>query len=97
MTSHLRHNDITDEFKKEESAMATTASASALSDLHVVLLAGGGGSKLYPLTEGTPKPLLGVANRPLLSYQLELLERLGVRSATVVTVAGYHSHWTLSR
>lgn len=44
----------------------------------VVLLAGGTGSRMYPLTTKQPKFLLPVANRPLISYQLELLEKAGI-------------------
>ena len=50
----------------------------SIMELQAVLLAGGSGSKMYPLTESeVPKALLPIANRPLLSYQLELLERAG--------------------
>ncbi len=37
----------------------------------VVLMAGGLGSRLHPLTEDTPKPLLPVGNKPLLETILE--------------------------
>lgn len=46
-------------------------------EFQVVLLAGGTGSRMYPLTEGIAKGLLPVANRPLISYQLELLVKVG--------------------
>ncbi|KAL4427461.1 hypothetical protein ABPG77_000750 [Micractinium sp. CCAP 211/92] len=50
-----------------------------------VLLAGGGGSRLYPLNaSGTPKVLLPVANRPLLSFPLRMLEESGVADVFVV-------------
>ena len=42
-----------------------------------MLLAGGRGQRLYPLTETHAKPLLAVANRPLLGVQLEFLEEAG--------------------
>lgn len=52
-----------------------------------VILAGGYGSRLGVLVEegSGPKALLPVANRPLLSYQLDLLEKAGFLSATVLT------------
>ncbi|NLO74073.1 MAG: NDP-sugar synthase [candidate division WS1 bacterium] len=43
-----------------------------------VILAGGLGTRLRPLTWHLPKGLLPVANRPLLSYELEWLARAGV-------------------
>ena len=41
----------------------------------VVLASVSDGDGLYPLTEAIPPALLPVANRPLLSFQLEMLER----------------------
>jgi mannose-1-phosphate guanylyltransferase/phosphomannomutase len=48
-------------------------------------MAGGEGSRLRPLTANMPKPLLPVANRPVLEHVLRLLRRHGV-TETVVTV-----------
>ncbi|CAA7621671.1 nucleotidyltransferase family protein [Magnetospirillum sp. UT-4] len=48
-------------------------------DNWVVLMAGGLGMRLRPLTEDTPKPLLKVGNRPLLEIALEELVRQGFR------------------
>mmetsp|Transcript_50593 Transcript_50593/g.81785 ORF Transcript_50593/g.81785 Transcript_50593/m.81785 type:complete len:437 (+) Transcript_50593:3-1313(+) len=45
----------------------------------------GSGTRLYPLLESTPKGLLSVAGRPLIAYQLALLERSGFKEAIVVT------------
>ena len=53
--------------------------------IQAVLLAGGGGSRLYPLNAaGTPKVLLPVANRPLLTFPLRMLEESGVADVLVV-------------
>jgi NDP-sugar pyrophosphorylase family protein len=49
----------------------------SLSEFQVVILAGGFGKHLNPLVEETPKQLLPVCNRPLLSYQLEMIENAG--------------------
>ena len=46
-----------------------------------VVLVGGEGTRLQPLTYGTPKALLPVVNRPLVSFELEWLARWGVRQA----------------
>lgn len=45
--------------------------------LQAVVLACGDGRRLYPLTQDCPAPLLPVLNKPLLHYQLELLEKAG--------------------
>jgi NDP-sugar pyrophosphorylase family protein len=44
-----------------------------------VILAGGEGTRLRPLTLSTPKPVVPVVDRPLLQHQLDLLARVGVR------------------
>jgi mannose-1-phosphate guanylyltransferase / phosphomannomutase len=41
-------------------------------------MAGGEGSRLRPLTSNLPKPMLPVANRPLMEHILELLRRNGI-------------------
>ncbi|MDQ1696987.1 MAG: mannose-phosphate guanylyltransferase / phosphomannomutase, partial [Frankiaceae bacterium] len=48
-------------------------------------MAGGEGSRLRPMTANLPKPLLPVANRPVMEHVLRLLRRHGITD-TVVTV-----------
>ncbi len=48
-------------------------------NVKALILLGGLGTRLRPLTLRQPKPLLPILNRPLLSYQLELLRRCGIR------------------
>ena len=50
----------------------------------VIMASCSDGENLYPLTEQMPSVLLPVANRHLLSFQLELLERAaGFKQASV--------------
>ncbi|GAX72742.1 hypothetical protein CEUSTIGMA_g198.t1 [Chlamydomonas eustigma] len=51
-----------------------------------IILAGGGGDdkQLFPLSAGTPKALLPVANKPLLSYPLKTLSDAGLKTAFVI-------------
>jgi N-acetyl-alpha-D-muramate 1-phosphate uridylyltransferase len=44
----------------------------------VAILAGGLASRLYPLTQNTPKALLPLAGRPFLFHQLDQLRREGI-------------------
>ena len=44
-----------------------------------VILVGGEGTRLRPLTLTTPKPVVPVVDRPFLHHQLDLLGRVGVR------------------
>ena len=48
-------------------------------------MAGGEGSRLRPMTANLPKPLLPVANRPVMEHVIRLLRRHGVTD-TVVTL-----------
>jgi len=48
-----------------------------------IILAGGEGRRLRPLTLSTPKPLLPVNNRPVILHILEQLEISGVRSCAI--------------
>ena len=50
-----------------------------------VVMAGGEGTRLRPMTANQPKPLLPVANRPIMEHVLRLLQRHGF-DETVVTV-----------
>ncbi|MEO6335132.1 MAG: NDP-sugar synthase [Pyrinomonadaceae bacterium] len=51
--------------------------------MQALILAGGKGTRLRPLTVYTPKPIVPILNRPLLQYQLEILARAGVSDITL--------------
>ena len=53
--------------------------------MKAVVMAGGEGTRLRPITASMPKPLLPVVNRPIMEHVLRLLKRHGLRE-TVVTV-----------
>jgi dTDP-glucose pyrophosphorylase len=55
--------------------------------MKAVVLAAGQGTRLRPLTDDRPKPLVEVGGRPLLSYGLDRLAELGV--SEFVLVVGY--------
>jgi len=52
-----------------------------------VLICGGTGSRLKPLTEITNKSLLPVYDKPLIHYPLEILLRAGIREIIVISGA----------
>jgi choline kinase len=54
-----------------------------------VILAAGQGTRLAPLTDERPKPLVPVAGRPLLYRALEALAAVGLCGADVIVVGGY--------
>jgi dTDP-glucose pyrophosphorylase len=49
-----------------------------------VILAAGKGSRIQPLNLYLPKPLLPVCNKPIIQYQLEDMQRIGVRDVIIV-------------
>jgi len=51
--------------------------------MHALILAGGKGTRLRPLTVYTPKPVVPVMNRPFLWYQIEILKRAGITDITL--------------
>jgi Nucleoside-diphosphate-sugar pyrophosphorylase involved in lipopolysaccharide biosynthesis/translation initiation factor 2B, gamma/epsilon subunits (eIF-2Bgamma/eIF-2Bepsilon) len=58
--------------------------------MQAVILAGGFGKRLAPLTSEVPKPLLPVGGRPILVRQIEWLRGFGIRD--VVLAVGYLKH-----
>ena len=50
-----------------------------------VILAGGTGSRLFPLTKVTNKHLLPVYDRPMIYYPIEALVNAGIRDIMIVT------------
>ena len=51
--------------------------------LEAVLMAGGRGERLRPLTDTIPKPLLPVAGKPIIDYNIEELEACGIKKIHV--------------
>ena len=49
--------------------------------VQAVIMAGGEGARLRPLTCDLPKPMAPVANRPIMHHIVALLRRLGVEQA----------------
>ena len=54
--------------------------------MKAVIMAGGEGTRLRPLTSNAPKPLLPLVNRPMMEHIVDLLKRHGIDDI-VVTVA----------
>lgn len=49
-----------------------------------VILAGGKGSRIMPLSKTIPKPLLQINNKPIMEYQIEALRREGITDIMIV-------------
>ncbi|MEL6411381.1 MAG: sugar phosphate nucleotidyltransferase [Pseudomonadota bacterium] len=67
-------------FKTEEETLtAQDFKEVSLASTKVVLLCAGRGSRISPLSEITPKPMLDILGKPILAHILDHLEKFGVR------------------
>lgn len=55
--------------------------------MQVVILAGGQGTRLLPLTQNIPKPMVLIRGKPFLAYQLLMVRKQGYRN--IVLCVGY--------
>ena len=51
--------------------------------IDAVIMAGGRGERLRPLTDNTPKPLLKIGNKEIVSYNFDRLLQFGITNQTV--------------
>ena len=54
--------------------------------MKAILLAGGKGTRLRPLTVHTPKPIVPIFNRPFLHYQIDLLTQVPEIDEVIVSL-----------
>jgi len=52
---------------------------STILPLEAVLMAGGEGKRLWPLTQHTPKPLLKVGDKPIIEHNIDRLIKVGIK------------------
>lgn len=58
-----------------------------------VILAGGTGSRLYPLTKVTNKHLLPVYDKPMIFYPIHTLVNAGIKEIMIVSGRGHAGHF----
>lgn len=52
--------------------------------MKAIILAGGRGTRLHPVTLETPKPLLTVKKKPIINYLVEMFRQHGIRSIKII-------------
>jgi glucose-1-phosphate thymidylyltransferase len=62
--------------------------------MKAVILAAGEGTRLRPFTNSEPKPMIHIANRPILEYALEALAKNGITD--IIMVVGYKKERIMS-
>jgi NDP-sugar pyrophosphorylase family protein len=53
--------------------------------MQLLILCGGRGKRLKPLTEDVPKPLLEIHGKPIIEYQLDFFKRHGIKDIVLCT------------
>jgi len=53
--------------------------------LKAIILAGGRGKRLKPITDYVPKPLVPIKNIPIIEWQIKYLEKFGIKEVIICT------------
>lgn len=64
-----------------------------LSNYKAVILAGGKGSRLYPVTKEIPKPLLPIKKKPIINYLVDLFTSYGVKEIAILINKDFKNHF----
>lgn len=64
-----------------------------LSNYKAIILAGGKGTRLYPITYEIPKPLLPVKKKPIINYLVELFLEQGIKEIAVLINKGFREEF----
>ena len=71
--------------RKNERILIQSKNSESL--LKAIILAGGRGKRLRPITDYVPKPLIPIKNIPIIEWQIKYLKKFGI--SEVIICSGY--------